>query len=76
MQITTTGNLVASEVRAELGRQRISGSALAKSLGMSQAGISRRLRGEVPFDVDELSAIAALLNVPLSALLTGSTSAA
>jgi transcriptional regulator with XRE-family HTH domain len=42
---------------------------LAQQLGKSQAFVSRRLRGELPFDIAELEQIAAWLNVPLVELL-------
>lgn len=61
--------LVAAEVRAELGRQRRSGSWLARELGVAQSAMSRRLTGELPFDVDELEAISAALDVPVTRFL-------
>ena len=60
---------VAAEVRAEMGRQRFSGTRLARHLKVSQAFISRRLTGQVPFDVAELEAVAEVLNVPVSRFL-------
>ena len=42
---------------------------MAKHLQVSQAAVSRRLLGVVPFDVVELEAAADLLQVPISALL-------
>lgn len=57
---------VAREVRAELARQQISGSGLAKTIGRSQSFVQRRLKGEAPFNVEELDAIAKILGVPLS----------
>lgn len=66
---TRPAERVAAEVRAELGRQRKSGSELAAALGMAQSTVSRRLLGEVPFDVDELHRIADYLGVPVSQFL-------
>lgn len=60
---------VAAEVRAELGRQNVSGTGLARMMGVSQALVSRRLTGEVPFDVAELSRIAEILGVPVSTFM-------
>lgn len=57
---------VASHVRAELARQQISGSGLAKALGKPQSNLQRRLIGKIPFTFDELDAIARLIGVPLS----------
>lgn len=60
---------VAGEVRAHLARRQLSGKQLATALGVSQFSVSRRLRGEVPFSVDELSVAADFLGVDLSDLL-------
>lgn len=54
---------VAEEVRALMGRRRISGVKLAKALGRSQPYVWRRLSGETAFDVDDLQALARILNV-------------
>lgn len=55
---------VAAEVRAEMARQRISQSRVRLALGLSQSAMSRRITGELPFDVGELAALAELLGVP------------
>lgn len=60
---------VGAEVRGLLAKNKISQSAAGKHLGLSQAAMSRRLLGEVPFNVDELVAIAALVGVPASRFL-------
>lgn len=64
---------VAAEVRALMGRgrghRRVSQAKLAADLHMAQASLSRRLTGEVPFDIDELAAIARYFGVPLASLL-------
>jgi hypothetical protein len=57
--------LVAAEVRAELARQQLSGVRAARELGWTQNYISVRLRGTVPFDVNDLIKIANLLEVPV-----------
>jgi transcriptional regulator with XRE-family HTH domain len=43
---------------------------LAEALGKSQAFVSRRLRGELAFDIGELDQIATWLGIPLVDLLT------
>lgn len=58
-----------ANVRAEMARRGISQTALAKSLGLSQPSVSARLRGATPFDINELSAVAHFLGVPLGALI-------
>lgn len=57
---------VAREVRAELGRQRMTQGALAAALGRSEAYTTRRLSGEVAFKLDELEHVAEILRVPVT----------
>lgn len=56
---------VAEEVRALMGRHRVSQKALGIALGLGQSGISDRVNGKVPFDVDELYAMAEFFDVPV-----------
>lgn len=60
---------VAGEVRALLARRQLSGKQLAARLGISQFSVSRRLRGQVPFSIDELAVAAEFLGVELGDLL-------
>ncbi len=60
---------VASLVRAEMARQQINQTRIGAVLGLSQTAVSRRLTGEVAFDITELATVAAHLNVSLTALL-------
>ncbi len=62
-------DLVATEVRSVLARQRVSGSRLAAALGTSQPWVARRLNGEVAFDLDDLQRIAVALKVRLCDLI-------
>ena len=64
---STARSRVASEVRAELARAQVSGNRLAALLGQSQPYWSRRLTGKVAFDVDDLTAIADLLGISVTA---------
>lgn len=64
---------VAENIRVELARRGISHIALARHLfgehcGNAHTLISRRLRGIVPFKVDELASAAEFLHVPVAAL--------
>jgi transcriptional regulator with XRE-family HTH domain len=52
---------VAAEVRATMARRRIKQKDLAAAMNMSPQAISRRLSGELPFDLDELAHVARLL---------------
>jgi transcriptional regulator with XRE-family HTH domain len=62
---------VAAEVRAHLARRRMSGRQAAFALGWKQPYIARRISGEIPFDVNDLSAVADLLEVPVSSFFDG-----
>ncbi len=68
---------VAAEVRALMGRgrghRRVSQVKLAADLHMAQASLSRRLAGEVAFDIDELAGIARYFGVSLSDLVGSSS---
>lgn len=61
----TTGvsHTVADNVRAEMARRKVSQRAMAEALGTSQPALSRRLTGEVAFDVVELASVAQLLGM-------------
>lgn len=61
--------LIAATVRAELARRSMTATALADRLGTTQQTLSRRLTGVVPFDVDELQAIADALEISFGALV-------
>lgn len=61
-----SAQIVAGEVRAELARQRLSGRQAALRLGWTPPYLSRRLVGEIPFDVADLQALAELLDVPVT----------
>jgi Cro/C1-type HTH DNA-binding domain len=64
----TYNDSVASEVRAEMARQRVSQTTLAARLDWSQAFLSRRITGEVTWGADEIEAVANALGVPISQL--------
>lgn len=65
--MTTMREQVAEEVRALLARRRLSARATARALGWSPMYLSRRMTGTAPFDVDDLAALSALLDVPVTA---------
>lgn len=68
---TTTSKRVAANVRAELARQQISTAQFRDILGLSQSSASRRLLGQQPLNVNELTTISTFLGVDPSALLAG-----
>lgn len=59
-----------------MARNRVTQQALAGAVSLSQAALSRRLRGEVAFDINELTAVASYLAIPLSNLLPAEAGAA
>lgn len=70
--VTAMSNLsknVAEEVRALLGRRRVSQAELATGLDRSPMYLSRRLSGELPLDLDEVEQISAFLGVSVDDLL-------
>ena len=60
---------IAEEIRALMGRRRMSAVRLGAAIGRSQSYMSRRMTGEIPFDVDDLDAICAALDVPITRLI-------
>lgn len=67
----TLTDRVASEVRAQMARIRMTQTALAAVLGLPQSAVSNRLRGKVAFSIDELEKVSAALGVHPAALLGG-----
>lgn len=60
---------LAEEIRALMGRRRVTGANIAAALGKSQSYVSRRLTGETAFDTDDLEIISGLLKVDPETLL-------
>lgn len=61
----TANDYVAEELRAELGRQRVSVSELARRMDVEQSWLHKRLTGIIPLRVGEVIEIAGLLKIPL-----------
>lgn len=76
MPLSTPSQRVAANVRAEIARLNRSGTSVAKNLGRSQAWMSRRLAGQVPFDISELVEVANELDVTLADLIDGAEAVA
>lgn len=53
---------VAAEVRAAMGRRRVSGIQLAALTGISQNYIAKRLRDEAPFTLNDIEQICRALD--------------
>ncbi len=60
---------VSEEIRALLGRRRMSQAGLARMLRVSPTWVSLRLSGKQPIDVNDLAEIAAALNVTVTDLI-------
>lgn len=60
---TSLAQLVAAEIRAEMGRQRLSQRALARSLDRPDVWLMRRLRGDQALDLEELELVAKALSM-------------
>ena len=68
--------LVASEIRAEMGRRGITQSILAERLGENPAWVSRRITSgtrKLPLDLDELERVADALGLSAPALIERAT---
>ncbi len=65
---------LAANIRAEMGRRKMSQADLAAAVGISQPGVSKRLNGTVPWTFPEVVSVAQVFNVPL-AVLTGEVAA-
>lgn len=61
----TTTERVASEVRAALGRQRLTNRWLARSIGMAPTTLHARITGQRAFDINQLDAVARALGLEL-----------
>jgi transcriptional regulator with XRE-family HTH domain len=59
----------AEEIRSLLARRRMSAAHLGRLMGVSQAYVWRRLTGETAFDLNDLEAIAEILEVAVVDLL-------
>lgn len=74
-QPSTLAGSVAAEVRAQLARRQLTGAALAAAIGRSEMYVSRRLRGDVPFDLVDVEQAAEFLGVAIADLLRSPASA-
>lgn len=62
---------VAANIRATLARQQMRGRELSRRMGWPSTTGQRRLSGQYPINVEELAAVAAILEVPIAVLLDG-----
>lgn len=67
----TADGIVGERIHQIMWRERISQARVAETLGLTQSSVSKRLRGATPWTLDELLAIARILNVSPADLLPG-----
>ena len=60
---------IGAEVRAWMARRELRQIDVADVLGVAQKNVSRRLRGEIPFRIDELLTLARFMGITLAQLL-------
>ncbi|TSI14673.1 helix-turn-helix domain-containing protein [Brevibacterium aurantiacum] len=65
----TENERVGREVAAWMTRYNLRQADIAQILGFAQRNVSKRIRGEMPFRIDELLAIARYMGISLSQLL-------
>ncbi|QFG09709.1 hypothetical protein PBI_PIPP_38 [Gordonia phage Pipp] len=64
-----TNAAIGELVHQHMWRRKITQTQIGARIGIGQSAVARKLRGERPFAVDELMAIAAFLDVPITDLL-------
>lgn len=69
MQTRTTADVIAREIRAEMGRQLKTGSELGKVLHITQRSASFKMRGERAFSWDEAATACIWLGTTLPDLM-------
>jgi transcriptional regulator with XRE-family HTH domain len=62
----TLADTITREIRAEMGRQRLTQREIAEQHGISRTQISRRFAGLIEFKPSELEKIADYLGVPVT----------
>lgn len=67
--MSTTDVLIGERIHQIMWRQRMTQGQLAARLGLTQTGVSRKIRGERPWFARELLEVAKALNTQVSALL-------
>jgi len=73
MTSTQHRQAVAAEVRAALARDGRRQADLAREVGISRAALSRKMRGETPFYVEEVVSIASVLGIDAGRLIANAT---
>lgn len=69
MPNTTDREQIAANVRAAMARRRVNQETVAAAIGKTRQAVGGKVNGRVHFRVDELQAIAELLDVPFDELI-------
>lgn len=75
-QGATITEQVAAEIRAQMGRRNVKQSELARTLGVTEMWLSRRLRGKQALDLEDLEKISRALECRIIDLLPSGGNAA
>lgn len=60
---------ISAEVRATMARQRVSGAKLAADAGLSPSYLSKRLRDDLPFTLNDIDAVCSALGENLETIV-------
>jgi transcriptional regulator with XRE-family HTH domain len=66
----TDQEAIAENVRVGKARRRVSDAKIAEAIGISRSALNDRMNNRARFQIDELQAIAAFLEIPLEQLLS------
>jgi AraC-like DNA-binding protein len=66
----TAAKRVATEIRGLMGARNLTATDLANHLGVHRWTAARRIKGETDLSINELEAIAAWLDVPVTRLIS------
>jgi transcriptional regulator with XRE-family HTH domain len=67
----TRTEAIARRLRGELGQLNLSISEVARRTGLSQPALSRRMTGQIAFDIEELDLICTTLGISFDYVTTG-----
>lgn len=62
---------IARRLLGEFGQRRLSTSAVAREIGMSQSGLSRKMAGKEPFTIQQIEHLCAVIGIDRDYILTG-----
>lgn len=68
-ELTPSSQRIAGEIRAEMGRQKVSVNTLADEIGMPISTLRRSVNGDRPLTLDEFWAITRHLDIDPAALV-------